>query len=112
MSIQLSDLLQNLYGVKSFPQVNKKASSVGTSVIEIMSSNPNRVSFLIVNLSVNNLYISPQNDVSSTKGIYIAPSGGAITLQWDKDFELVSQPFFAVASGAASSIFVLENISN
>jgi hypothetical protein len=85
---------------------------VGVSVVEILSSNPNRVSILIVNLSLNNLYISPQNDVSATKGIYIAPSGGAITLQWDRDFELVSQPFFAIASGAASDVFILENISN
>jgi hypothetical protein len=112
MSIQLSDLLQNLYGVKSFPQVNKKVNQVGVSAIEIMSSNPNRVSFLVVNLSANNLFISPENDVSSTKGIYIAPNGGSITVQWDRDFELVSQPFYAIAGGAASDVFILENISN
>lgn len=112
MSIQLSDLLQNLYGVKSFPQINKLVSQVQNTVTQILSSNPNRVSFLVVNLSVNNVYISPQNDVSSTKGIYIAPSGGAISLQWDKDFELVSQPFFAIAGAINSDVFILENISN
>jgi hypothetical protein len=112
MSIQLSDLLQNLYGVTSFPQINKKVNQVGVSVVEIMSSNPNRVSFLVVNLSANNLFISPENDVSSTKGIYIAPNGGSITVQWDRDFELVSQPFYAIAGGAASDVFILENISN
>jgi len=111
MSIQLSDLLQNLYGIKTFPQINKTVSQVGSSAVQIMSANPNRVSFLVVNLSTNNLFISPQNDVSSTKGIYIAPSGGSITIQWDRDFELVSQPFFAIAAGAASDVYILENIS-
>lgn len=111
MSIQLSDLLQNLYGVKTFPQINKTVSQVGVAAIQIMSANPNRVSFLVVNLSANNLYISPLNDVASTKGIYVAPSGGSITVQWDRDFELVSMPFFAIASGAASDVFILENIS-
>lgn len=111
MSIQLSDLLQNLYGIKTFPQTNKKVDTVQDSITQIMSANPNRVSFLIVNLSANNMYISPSNDVSSTKGIYIAPNGGSISVQWDRDFELVSQPFFGIAGGADSDVFILENIS-
>lgn len=111
MSIQLSDLLQNLYGVKTFPQVNKTTSAVGTSVTRILSSNPNRVSFLVVNLSANQMFISPEPDVSSSKGIYIAPNGGSINVQWDRDFELVSQPFFAIAGAAASEVYIIENIS-
>jgi len=112
MSIQLSDLLQNLYGVTTFPQINKMVSQVGTTVVQIMSSNPNRVSFLVVNLSANNLFISPVPDVSATKGIYIAPNGGSITMQFDIDFELVSQPFYAIAGGVTSDVYILENISN
>lgn len=111
MSIQLSEMLENLYGVKTFPQYNKVVDQVGTTVVQILKANPNRVSFLIVNLSANNLFISPLPDVASTKGIYIAPNGGSITVQWDRDFELASYAFYAIASGATSNVFVLENIS-
>lgn len=111
MSITLSEFLQNLYGVKSNYQVNKRVSTVGVTAVSIMSNNPNRLSFLIINNSANNLYISPLNDVASTKGIYIAPSGGSVVLQWDRDFELVGQEWFAIASGALSNVFILENIS-
>jgi hypothetical protein len=111
MSIQLSDLLQNLYGVKSFSQINKTTSLVQDTVTSIMSANPNRLSFLVVNTSTANIYLSSQNDVSSTKGIYLAPLGGSIIMQWDRDFELVASQWFAIASNADSEIYILENIS-
>jgi hypothetical protein len=111
MSIQLSDLLQNLYGVKSFSQINKATSLVQDTVTSIMSANPNRLSFLVVNTSTANIYLSSQNDVSSTKGIYLAPLGGSIIIQWDRDFELVASQWFAIASNADSEIYILENIS-
>jgi len=111
MSIQLSDLLQNLYGVKSTFSVNKRVDTVGVTVVSIMSANPNRLSFLFVNNSVNNIYISPINDVASTKGIYVSPGGGSVIFQWDRDFELVSSEWFAISTAAASNVFILENIS-
>lgn len=111
MSIQLSDLLQNLYGVKTFPQINKLVDEVDATVTQILSANPNRVSFTFVNLSAVNMWIGPHSDVSSTKGIFVSPNGGSITLQWDRDFELVSQPFFAIAIANNSDCYILENIS-
>jgi hypothetical protein len=110
MSITLNQLLQGMFGINSTYQINKRTSTVGVTVESIMSNNPNRASFLIVNLSANNLYISPQNDVTATNGIYVAPGGGSAILQWDRDFELPSQEWFAIATGAASAVFILENI--
>jgi hypothetical protein len=111
MSITLNELLEGLYGVKTFHQINQTVSAIGVASIPIMKGNPNRVSFLIVNLSANAIYISPMNDVSATKGIYVAPNGGSVLMQWDRDFELVSQTFYGIAAGAASSVYILENIS-
>lgn len=111
MSITLNEMIEQLYGVKSHYKRSSAGSTVGVTVVEILKNNPNRLSFIIVNLSGNALYISPNNDVSSSDGIYIAPNGGRAILQWDVDFELVSQAWFAIASGAASNYYLLENIS-
>lgn len=110
MGITLHEMLFNLYGVSSHYAINKKESDVDIAMKRIIDNNPNRASFLIVNLSANQIYVSPQNDVSSTKGIYVAPNGGTMLMQWDIDFELVTSEFFAVASANNSSVFILENI--
>jgi hypothetical protein len=110
MANSLQNLLERIYGLKTFYKINAKADSIGTSVTTILSANPNRVSFLVVNLSTANLFMSPDNDVSSSKGIFVAPNGGSVILQWDVDFELVSQTWYAVASASSSDIYILENI--
>lgn len=111
MSVTLSELLEGLYGVKTTYRINPNISSVGTTALKLLNNNPNRVSFLVVNMSVNALYVSPMQDVSSTKGIYIAPNGGFATFQWDRDFELVGQEWWCIGGAAATTLYVLENIS-
>lgn len=102
-------LIENLYGLRTTEIENPIVSSVGVTPIKIAGNNPNRVSLVIVNLSANNLYISLTVGVSATNGMFIAPNGGSIVLQYDKDFMMVTRDIYAVAAGAASSIYVLEN---
>jgi hypothetical protein len=104
-------MIEQLYGVKSHYNRSDAGSTVGVAVSTILKNNPNRLSFIFVNLSGNAIYISPNNDVSSSDGIYIAPNGGRAILQWDVDFELVSMEWFAIAAGAGSNYYLLENIS-
>ena len=111
MGIALAQLLDQMFGVKSRHQINSLVSQVGVTAIPIMNANPNRLSFIIFNLSVNSVYISPDPDVSSVKGMYIAGNGGFFMSQWDVDFQLPSMQFFGIATGAASNVFILENIS-
>lgn len=111
MSVTLNEILQNLYGVKTSPRLNYTTDDIDSSVKAIVNNNPNRVSMIIVNLGANACYISPFRDVSSTKGIYIAPNGGSVVLQWDKDFELVGYEWHGVSSVDNQSVLILENIS-
>jgi|WetSurMetagenome_2_1015567.scaffolds.fasta_scaffold393516_3 hypothetical protein len=108
--ISTSELIENLYGVKTRYVVNDLTSTVGVTTTQILSQNPNRVSILILNISANGIYISPLRDVSSTKGVYLAPNGGYIMFQFDKDFQMVTSEFHSIATGAASPIYILENI--
>jgi hypothetical protein len=108
--IDTSSLIENIYGIKTRFVINDTTSAIGVASIPIASKNPNRVSILFVNLSVNSIYISPLPDVSSTKGIYLASNGGYAMFQFDKDFQMVITEWYGIATGAASNVFILENI--
>jgi hypothetical protein len=111
MSITLHELLDQLYGIKTTQDINKTSDVVNIAPTRILSNNPNRVSFLIVNLSGNAIYIAPDNNVSTTRGIYLAANGGTAGFQWDRDFDLVSMEWFGTSTVDARDVFILENIS-
>jgi hypothetical protein len=107
----LATLIRQLYGITTSPQINKLLSAVGITAVKICDINPRRVGLTITNNSLNNLYILPLPTVSAALGILITPAGGTLTLRWDIDFELVSNEWYAIASGAASSVTILENVA-
>jgi len=80
--------------------------SIGTSDLIIAQNDPKRLALIVVNLSANILYLRPFNVAAATAGIRLAPSGGAMTLDWKTDFHLPAIEWHAVASGAASAIYV------
>jgi len=103
-------MLEALFGVRSYPRENPITATVGAAAERILANNPQRVSFQVANLSANALYIGLSNTVNATEGIYVAPNGGLISLIWDRDFELCSHEWWALAGGPASAIYVLENL--
>lgn len=111
MSITLHEMLQNLFGINSHQRENRTADEVNIAATRVLMADPNRLSFTIVNLSGNAIYIAPSNEVADDRGIYLAPNGGTFICQWDVDFELVSQEWFGTAAIDNSAVYVLENIS-
>ncbi len=107
----LTDLLSKRLGVKSRPIVNPLVAAVGVAEIPIALAHPDRVSITFVNLSANIIYISPLPGVTAVVGIRLDPNGGWRSLVWDEDFELVSMPWYAIATGAASAFYSLEMIA-
>jgi hypothetical protein len=63
---------------------------------------------MVMNLSLNEVYIGPFGDVSATRGVRLGPSGGFMRLTHREDFSLVGYEWYAVATGAASDVLVLE----
>lgn len=105
----VAELIQELYKLKTTPVENPVIAAVGTTAVLVLSSNPRRFSFTFINLSSNIIYISPNTEVSATRGIYVAPNGGFLSLNYIDDMELVTHDWYAVATAAASEIYVLEN---
>jgi len=106
----LSDLLLERFKLKTRSLVNPLVAAVGVAAIPIALNHPDRVGIVVINLSVNVIYISPLSTVAAAAGVRLAPNGGAVSMIWDEDFELVSHEWYGIATGAASAVFISEII--
>ena len=111
----LADLLEKLFGVRTRPVENPSGNTaVGVDILQILPGNPNRLGATILNLSANVVYVAPSRNVSATadaeQGVLLDPNGGQMTLIWNEDFDLLSREWFAVATGADSQVYALEEI--
>lgn len=106
----VADLLRERRGVRTSPFVNRALSSVGLTAAQLVRQDPNRPSFLLVNLSVNEMYAGPFQDVSATKGIRLTPTGGNLSVWWEEDGMVVTREWWVVSVGAASSLLIVEDI--
>lgn len=103
----LSDLIAKEVGHPTVPVFDPDTGTVGTSAVRVLPNDPDRVGFLIVNLSAAAVYVKPRLDVSSSSGIRLAPNGGTISISWRDDFHLAGWDWYAIADAAGSSILVL-----
>jgi len=104
----VSSWLQRWFGsrVRSAPS----QATAGVATATLLQSNPNRMGFTVINLSTNNVFVAPAEagTVSSTNGILLAPSGGALSVQVQNDGDLSEHAWNIIASGAGSAVFVNE----
>lgn len=110
MSASLDNLLRSQYGVRTRYISNPLTSAVGVTVTKICPIRPNRVGLTVTNMGATTIYLSPENDVSATKGIILPGGGTTITFRWDIDMHLVASDFYALSSAAGGLIYVLENV--
>lgn len=103
----LADLIAREVGRPTVPSFDPETATVGTSVVKLLPSDPNRVGFIVVNLGSAAVYIKPRLDVSATSGIRLAPNGGSLTVTWRDDFHLAGWEWYAVADAAAQSVLTL-----
>ena len=61
MSRALYDILQANFGVKTTFNINPVVAQVETTVTKILSGNPNRLGYLIINTGTATIFISPNN---------------------------------------------------
>lgn len=100
------ELIEAQFGVKV--DVSLVSVTVGTSQVAIVGNNPNRVGLVIMNLSGNDVYVSPFSGVSTTNGLKLATSGGNITLNWQFDLTLCTYGFNAIANTGSNAVMVME----
>jgi len=103
----LKELLERNFGVKTRPIINPLVSEVATTVTKVLSNNPNRLSFTIVNLGTTAIYLALDRDVSSEKGLYLSASGGHVNISYDIDFDMVAWEWFAISETSANKVYII-----
>ena len=111
MANTLADVIAKQFGVKTFTRLNPDASSVGLTAARILGNTPNRLAFIFVNLSANNIYLNPINPPTATNGVRVGANGGNLVVLFSEDFDLVGYEWLGLADGAGSSFLALEVIS-
>lgn len=101
-------LIEQELGVTTAWRMSAPVRVLGTDIEVLMPPDPRRLFFLITNLSVNDVHISPRPGVSAADGIFIPANGGQITSSYKEDFVLPTLEWSGLASGANSPIFILE----
>ena len=81
--------------------------SVGTSIVEVQAANAERVSLTMVNLGTTVLYVRPNSAPSTSAGIRLGPSGGAITLNVTDDGMLPCEQWLAIGDAAGGTLYRL-----
>jgi hypothetical protein len=82
--------------------------SIGTTVSHVLRNNPDRVAYRIYNRSSNSVDLSFTSDVTVGAGIPLPASTGIAEADVEIEGELVIQEVHGIASGAASSLLVVE----
>lgn len=95
------------FGMKTRAVPNPVTASVSTGVTTIAYNNPDRLTLLVVNLSNTEMYLGFFPDVSDTKGILLAASGGMASFTAEEDGELVGYEFLIYCAADDKAIFVL-----
>lgn len=103
----LQDLLLERFKVKTRANVNPEVSTLTGGVDKILSNNPNRLAWVIINMGSNTAYLGFDRAVSSSKGIILSISGGSASMLWNEDFDLVGWEVFAKGTNG-DNLYVLE----
>ena len=103
----LTGLLESQLGVKTHPEVNPLSNVVGVTATRIVPNNDNRVGLNFVNNGAFPAYIWTDNSVSSGVGFLVSNGGGFLGLDWRDDLSLVSNEWWAIGIGGATTINTL-----
>jgi hypothetical protein len=104
----LSELISREWGVRTDYRINPLTDEVNSTITQILNSNPKRVGFVILNLSDDEVYISPDQRAADNRGIELKANGGSVTMSWKEDFNLVNLPWYGIAANDNDDIFVIE----
>ncbi|MBA7582187.1 hypothetical protein ES708_24107 [subsurface metagenome] len=87
-------------------------SPIGVAPRIILANNPNRLAFIIMNLSANVVYIDLEQTVNAGAGIEqgmrLDANGGFVSMVWNEDFQMVGWAWWGVSAAAATILTILE----
>ena len=104
----LENYLKKEYSVEVTGVRPAMLDEIGTTSGVVFKKNPNRIMYILVNLSANIVYAAFDGAVSATRGIRLNASGGMLGSSIKDDAALTQEELHIVADGANSAIFGIE----
>lgn len=106
--MNVSELLDKVYGTKTTYDKNPERDDILVTKVRFLDYNPRRLSFVLINLGDYPVSVGPDSDITLTRGIYLVPHGGTLSMVWTEDFEMPTLEWYGIADGGTSEIYVLE----
>lgn len=78
-----------------------------TTAAPLLGNDPDAMMLTIVNLGSNAAYLGLDARVSATRGLYLAPNGGAISMIVDEDGTLPCRNWHVVSPSGNTAIYYL-----
>lgn len=106
----LADLLMERFKVKTRAVVNPLAVTEAEDTAQIiLSNNPNRLAFIIVNLGDEVCFVGLESDIEAdVKGIRLDANGGSFSCIWDEDFDMTAWAWWIIAASGTPAVYSLE----
>lgn len=80
--------------------------SVGLTTVSVLGFDPERVSVIFVNLGASEVFLSPGQGASTTRGIRLAANGGLVAFNVDEDGTIPCSDWTAISTGAGNNLYV------
>ena len=104
----LDKYIEKEYGVKVSGVRSALLDVIGVAPERVFMRNPNRIMFILVNLSANIVYTAFESGVGAAHGIRLNATGGMTSSSIKDDAALTQEEVWIVADGADSDIYGLE----
>ena len=105
--MNVADLIQKRYGVLTRAIQNPIRTTLTDEIRMLLPNNPNRLTWLVCNLSDTTCYIAWDRNISDEHGILLSPNGGIASMTMDEDFEATTWELFGLSDGVDKDIFSL-----
>lgn len=103
---RLAEVIEREFGFLVRAEFMPKHEQLSTTAEQILTANPDRVSWDIFNLGAQVVFLSHDPVPTSTHGFYLDKNGGHIGMVWNEDGEEVGFPLWAVAASLTPTIFI------
>lgn len=104
----VADIIDSRYGGRvSFTET---VITLITPLNRLLSNNPNRVGWVMINEGTDIIRLAPNPQVTVTSGWLLAPSGGIMSMSWDEDGDAVFSEVWAAISASSVTVRVREYI--
>jgi hypothetical protein len=104
------DYVRARLGVPTETRASAAGAVMGVAAARILPQDPARIVFTLINLSANEIFITPVGVPAALYGIRLGPNGGTVTVSADEDGEVVAWEWLGIATAINSNYLALETL--